>query len=87
MGQLSALFIKNWILYKRNWVGSLFEILIPILFVAFVVVIRRLAVTTDYPQTQFVGNNLTFIIPNNLTMYPQALKYNIQLILEVALTI
>jgi hypothetical protein len=77
MGQLSAL----------NWVGSLFEILIPILFVAFVVVIRRLAVTTDYPQTQFVGNNLTFIIPNNLTMYPQALKYNIQLILEVALTI
>jgi hypothetical protein len=84
---LSALFIKNWILYKRNWVGSLFEILIPILFVAFVVVIRRLAVTTDYPQTQFVGNNLTFIIPNNLTMYPQALKYNIQLILEVALTI
>lgn len=49
MGQFSALFIKNWILYKRGWVGSLFEMLIPILFLGFVVAIRKLATITDYP--------------------------------------
>lgn len=74
MGQFSALFIKNWILYKRGWVGSLFEMLVPIVFVAFVIVVRRLAISTNYDETQFVGNNLTFIIPTNTTMYPQALK-------------
>jgi len=74
MGQFSALFTKNWILYKRGWVGSVFEILIPIIFVVFVVVVRKLATVTDYAQTQFVGNNLTFIVPNNLTMYSQAIR-------------
>lgn len=74
MGQFSALLVKNWILYKRGWVGSVFEILVPVLFVAFVVAIRRLATITDYEETQFVGNNLTLIVPNNLTIYPQALK-------------
>ncbi len=49
MGQFSALFVKNWILYKRGWVGSLFEILIPVLFSIFILLIRRLATTTDYP--------------------------------------
>jgi hypothetical protein len=71
MGQFSALFVKNWILYKRGWVGSFFEIIVPIVFM---VIVRRLAVSTDYVETQFVGNNLTFVVPNNLTMYPQALK-------------
>jgi hypothetical protein len=74
MGQFSALFVKNWILYKRGWVGSFFEIIVPIVFMVFVVIVRRLAVSTDYVETQFVGNNLTFVVPNNLTMYPQALK-------------
>jgi hypothetical protein len=66
--------VKNWILYKRGWVGSFFEIIVPIVFMVFVVIVRRLAVSTDYVETQFVGNNLTFVVPNNLTMYPQALK-------------
>lgn len=74
MGQFSALFVKNWILFKRAWLGSLCEMLIPLLFVVFVVMIKRLAVATEYAETQFVGQNLTLVIPNNLTMYPAALK-------------
>ena len=44
MGQLSALFTKNWILYKRNLLGNCLEIAIPIFFVIFVLVIARIDV-------------------------------------------
>lgn len=74
MGQFSALLVKNWILYKRGWVGSVFEILIPILFSGMVLAIRHLAEITDYPETQFVGVNMTMSIPNNITIWPQAIK-------------
>lgn len=42
MGQLTALFYKNWLLYKRGILGNIFELLIPILFIAIVAMVRRL---------------------------------------------
>ena len=42
MGQLSALFYKNWILYKRSLLGNVLELLLPIFFIFFVVLVRQL---------------------------------------------
>lgn len=74
MGQFKALFTKNWILYKRSWLGSFMELVIPIVFVAFVFMLRNLSVIIDYPETQFVGLNLTYLIPENNTMITGMLK-------------
>lgn len=74
MGQFSALLVKNWILYKRGWVGSVFEILIPVMFVGMVMAVKNLVEINNYPETQFVGVNMTINIPNNVTMWPQAIK-------------
>jgi hypothetical protein len=48
MSQFKALAYKNWILYKRSWLGSLLELLLPILFVVFVYVVRKITETTNY---------------------------------------
>lgn len=66
--------VKNWILYKRGWVGSVFEILIPVMFVGMVMAVKNLVEINNYPETQFVGVNMTINIPNNVTMWPQAIK-------------
>ena len=57
MGQFKALAGKNWILYKRGIVGSVIEILLPIIFVAFVLLVRKLATVQTIEQQSFVGNN------------------------------
>lgn len=54
MGQFSGLMIKNWILFKRTWIGSLCELLIPTMFICLIVIIKGLGVPIDYPETQFV---------------------------------
>jgi hypothetical protein len=48
MGQFKALMTKNWILYKRNIVGSILEIFLPIIFALFVLLTRHLAVIETY---------------------------------------
>jgi len=48
MGQFKALSVKNWILWKRNLCGNITEIVIPIIFIAFIVAIRRLITTDTY---------------------------------------
>jgi hypothetical protein len=42
MGEFSALVGKNWILYKRSMCGNIFEILIPIFFVGFVIMVSKI---------------------------------------------
>lgn len=74
MSQFRALFVKNWILFKRSWFGSLMEVTVPVLFVVFVLMIRNLAVVTPYDETQFIGKNLTYPIPENNTMVLYMLK-------------
>ena len=43
MGQFKALTEKNWILMKRNPVCTVLEILLPIIFILFVLLVRHLA--------------------------------------------
>lgn len=42
MGQFKALATKNWVLYKRSVLGSVCEILLPIIFMLFVFMVRQL---------------------------------------------
>lgn len=48
MGQFKALATKNWILYKRNTIGSVLEIVLPIIFVLFLILVRALAKVDTY---------------------------------------
>lgn len=77
MSQFRALATKNWILFKRSWFGSIVEVVVPIAFVAFVFMIRNLAVVTHYDETQFIGKNMTYAIPENNTMVAAMLKYQL----------
>jgi hypothetical protein len=66
MGQFRALVYKNWILYKRGIIGNIIEILIPILFVAFTIAVRKLATVTTYEEQSFIANsNYTYNIFGN----------------------
>ncbi len=58
MGQLSALFYKNWILYKRSLLGNVLELLIPIFFIFFVLLVRKIEEPTTYTQQSFYTNPL-----------------------------
>lgn len=72
MGQLSALFYKNWILYKRGICGNILEFVIPIFFISFVVLVKRLYPPTTYTEQSFLSNPFyAFTINNNaaLTSY------------------
>ena len=42
MSQLSALFYKNWLLYKRSIFGNILEIFVPIFFVLIMIVVQQL---------------------------------------------
>ena len=66
MGQFKALLTKNWILTKRSPVGCVLEIIIPILFMVFILMIRQLAKITTYEDTSYLGNtNYTFTMYGN----------------------
>ena len=56
MGQLGALFYKNWLLYKRGIVWNILEILIPIFFI-FVILTRNLDKPIDYAEQSFLANS------------------------------
>lgn len=47
MGQFYPLFKKNWILFKRNLAGSIFEMLFPILFALILGITTKLKTTTE----------------------------------------
>jgi hypothetical protein len=56
MGQFKALCQKNWILWKRGWCGNITEVVIPIIFILFLIVIRKLITVTDYTPQSFLTN-------------------------------
>lgn len=72
MGQFKALMTKNWILYKRSWVGSICEILVPLIVICFVIIIRQIAKMTDNPQTSYLAGATIF--PSNNTLLASYLK-------------
>jgi hypothetical protein len=56
MGQFKALSVKNWILYKRGVLGSVLEMVIPIIFICFLILVRRLAKIDTYDSEQYLAN-------------------------------
>lgn len=57
MGQFKALATKNWILYKRSPLGSILELVLPIIFVLFFILVRNLAKVDTYSEQQFLTNS------------------------------
>lgn len=51
---LKALLKKNWIVWKRNWCVSCLEIIVPVLFVFFLVVFKQVFPTEDIPKTDYL---------------------------------
>jgi hypothetical protein len=56
MGQLSALFYKNWIIYKRGLVGNIIEMMIPIICILFIALVRQLSPPVPYATQSFYNN-------------------------------
>jgi hypothetical protein len=75
MGQLSALFYKNWLLYKRGIVGNIIEMAVPIFFVLFIVLTRNLDKAVDYAQQDFLTNASYVRTINSVTSSSAYLKY------------
>lgn len=57
MGQPSALFYKNWLLYKRAPVGNICEIFLPVIFILFIIMIRNLDKPVTYEEQAFITNS------------------------------
>ena len=74
MGQLSALFYKNWLLYKRGIIGNILEIAVPIFFVLFVIVTRNLDKPVTYAEQSFLTNSTYAKSINSVTTSSAFLK-------------
>ena len=75
MGQLGALFYKNWLLYKRGIVGNILEILVSIFFIFFVILTRNLDKPIDYVEQSFLANSTYARTINGTTNVTAFLKY------------
>ena len=56
---LKALLKKNWILWRRGWLISLCEILIPFLFALAMIWFRHISQVTDIPTTTYYNQPST----------------------------
>ena len=62
MGQLGALFYKNWLLYKRGIVGNILEIVVPVFFIIAVVMIKNLDKPIEYAEQSFANSTYAYTI-------------------------
>jgi hypothetical protein len=53
-------------LWKRRLCGNIIEVIIPILFISFIVVLRTLIPIVPYPETSFLNNPSYPSYTNNL---------------------
>ena len=53
--QFWALMIKNWIVKKRSWVSTMFEILLPTIVLSTLVLIHHFSEATDFPLSLRLG--------------------------------
>jgi uncharacterized membrane protein (DUF373 family) len=77
MGQLSALFYKNWFLYKQSLLGNILEIIIPIVLISFIVVIRKLDAPITYQEQSFLNNETYSKTILSKTVSTAMLKYSL----------
>ena len=56
MGQFKALLTKNWILYKRSWLGNIIEFFVPIFWAVFILIIDNIWPSEQIKQIQYVGS-------------------------------
>jgi len=75
MGQLSSLFYKNWLLYKRGIIGNILEFIVPIFFIIFVMVTKNLDPPVTYEQQSFISNATYAKTINSVTSSTAFLKY------------
>jgi hypothetical protein len=66
MGQLSTLLGKNWLLYKHQIFGNIFEIVAPIFLICFVAIAYVFNERTYYQEQSFINDPL---FSANLTIY------------------
>lgn len=86
MGQFKALANKNWIIYKRNIFGSILEIVIPIAFILFTILIRNLAKVTVYnEQSNLSNSSLTYPLYGNPVIAVPFLNIGVPTILKYIL--
>ncbi len=71
---LKALLKKNWILWKRSWIISLLEIIIPILFAIIMFAFRQADNPVDVPKTTYYDNPTTLFDYQGILDSPH-LKY------------
>jgi len=55
---LKALLKKNWILWKRSWLVSILEILVPVAFSIIMYGLRRANSPRDVPRVSYYNNPL-----------------------------
>lgn len=67
--QLKALLKKNFILWKRAPLCSLFEILVPLVFAAFLFLIRNISSITDKPETSFLSDLSRYKLHSTPTVF------------------
>jgi len=71
---LKALLKKNWILWKRSWIISILEILIPILFAIIMYAFRQADSPEYVPETTYYDNPTTLFDYQGILDSPH-LKY------------
>jgi ATP-binding cassette subfamily A (ABC1) protein 3 len=76
MAQFTALLYKNWLLFSRNWLGSLLEIIVPLWFAIILGVFANLAETTDKSNWSYLlkSNYTTNLYPTSFTNWADAFK-------------
>ncbi|CAG9318442.1 unnamed protein product [Blepharisma stoltei] len=64
-----ALIYKNWILWKRRWFGSLFELLFPILLILLLTLIRVSAGRTSHNGKSYLKDYSMVVTPDDWFSY------------------
>eukprot|EP01017_Pseudomicrothorax_dubius_P021139 TRINITY_DN22850_c0_g1_i1.p1 TRINITY_DN22850_c0_g1~~TRINITY_DN22850_c0_g1_i1.p1 ORF type:complete len:227 (-),score=28.59 TRINITY_DN22850_c0_g1_i1:34-714(-) len=62
--QLKALLYKQWIVWKRNWCGSLMEILIPALVALILIGVRAAVTPSDLAETSYTNQRYPAFPPD-----------------------
>lgn len=69
---LRALLRKNWLLWKRNIVGSILELFGPIIFILLFLVFRYAEPIVDMPEKSYYNIGSNFANPESYTPWIKA---------------
>jgi len=58
--QFRALLKKNLLLWRRNIIASIFEIIFPVIMISIIVIVRSTVATTHYEELSYLDKPMTF---------------------------